>query len=84
MAVLDRLAERSPKGAASVRDRLVELVTLLEGHPHAGRLTTRTGVRRLAATPYPYLIDYRVAEAEVVVLRLRHGARRDATRRAGE
>jgi hypothetical protein len=28
------------------------------------------------ACPYPYLIDYRVGENEIVVLRFRHSARR--------
>jgi plasmid stabilization system protein ParE len=55
----------------------LELVGLLEAHPQAGRNTSRSGVRRLVATPYPYLIDYRVAETEVVVMRFRHAARRD-------
>jgi toxin ParE1/3/4 len=73
---LDYVAARSPQGAASIRDRLRELVTLLEGHPNAGRRTNKPGVRRLAANPYPYFIDYRVAETEIIVMRFRHAARR--------
>ena len=74
---VDYVAERSPKGAASLRDRLRELIGVLEDYPYAGRRTSRRGVRRLAATPYPYLIDYRIVETEVVVMRFRHAARRD-------
>ena len=50
--------------------------TLLKAHPFAGRQTTRAYVRRLPVNPYPYLIDYRVTETEIVIMRLRHAARR--------
>jgi toxin ParE1/3/4 len=73
---LDYVAARSSQGASSIRDRLRELATLLEGHPNAGRGTNKPGVRRLAANPYPYFIDYRVAETETIVMRFRHAARR--------
>jgi toxin ParE1/3/4 len=73
---LDYVAAKSPQGAARIRDRLVEMAALLEGHPHAGHKTTRPRIRRLVATPYPYLIDYRVAGGEIVILRFRHAARR--------
>ena len=80
LAQIDRalayVEERSPQGAAQVRDRLIDLVALLEEHPHAGRATTRPNVRRLFAHPYPYLIDYRVTMTEVIIMRFRHTARR--------
>ena len=58
---LTYIEARSPQGAAHVR---------------AGRATSRPNVRRLPTNPYPYLIDYRVGENEIVVLRFRHSARR--------
>ncbi|WP_306556668.1 MULTISPECIES: type II toxin-antitoxin system RelE/ParE family toxin [Bradyrhizobium] len=67
---------RSPKGAGHVRDRVVALIALLRDHPYAGRQTTRAYVRRLPVNPYPYLIDYRVTESEIVIMRFRHAARR--------
>lgn len=73
---LTYLEQRSPQGAARVRDRLMDLVALLEEHPHAGHATTRANVRRLFTHPYPYLIDYRVTTTEVIILRFRHAARR--------
>ena len=48
----------------------------LQDHPYAGRPTTRPGVRRLVTHPYPYLIDYRVTDTEIIVQRFRHAARR--------
>ncbi|WFU53457.1 type II toxin-antitoxin system RelE/ParE family toxin [Bradyrhizobium pachyrhizi] len=67
---------RSPQGAVHVRDRILTLVTLLQEQPRAGRPTSRPGVRRLSATPYPYLIDYRVTPTEIIIMRFRHAARR--------
>ncbi|WP_321177057.1 MULTISPECIES: type II toxin-antitoxin system RelE/ParE family toxin [Bradyrhizobium] len=64
------------RGAVHVRDRILTLVTLLQEQPRAGRPTSRPGVRRLSATPYPYLIDYRVTPTEIIIMRFRHAARR--------
>ena len=75
-AALDYIAAQSPQGAVNVAGRIKVLVDLLRDHPEAGRSTTRPGVRRLAANPYPYLIDYRVTATEIIVLRFRHAARR--------
>ncbi|MGO8739976.1 type II toxin-antitoxin system RelE/ParE family toxin [Rhodoblastus sp.] len=44
--------------------------------PHAGQATTRPGIRRLPANPYPYVIDYRITDAEIVIFRFRHSARK--------
>ncbi|MDI3564507.1 hypothetical protein OWC48_29335 [Bradyrhizobium sp. Arg816] len=30
----------------------------------------------MPVNPYPYLIDYRVTETEIVIMRFRHAARR--------
>jgi len=73
---LSYIEARSPQGASHVRDRILALVSLIEERPYAGRATSRSGVRRLPANPYPYLIDYRVGATEIVILRFRHAARR--------
>lgn len=75
-AALTYIEAQSPQGAAHVRDRIIALVSLLQEQPYAGRATSRRNVRRLPANPYPYLIDYRVGENEIVILRFRHSARR--------
>jgi toxin ParE1/3/4 len=75
-AALDYVAERSPQGAASIRDRLREIVKVLEAHPYTGHTTTRLGVRRIMTFPYPYRLDYRVTAAGIIVMRFRHAARR--------
>lgn len=80
LAQIDRaltyVEERSPQGAARIRDRIMDLVTLLQEHPYAGRTTSRPAVRRLFTQPYPYLIDYRVTSTEIIIMRFRHAARR--------
>lgn len=73
---LDYVAEKSPLGAAHVRERLLSVVTLLQIHPHAGHATSRAGVRRFGLAPYPYFIDYRVAGDSLIVMRFRHAARK--------
>ncbi|MGO4511309.1 type II toxin-antitoxin system RelE/ParE family toxin [Bradyrhizobium sp. 2TAF36] len=74
--ILTYIEAHSPQGAGHVRGRIVALIALLETSPHAGRTTTRAYVRRLPVNPYPYLIDYRVTETEIVIMRFRHAARR--------
>ena len=73
---LDYVTEKSPHGAVRVRERLLAVVTLLQIHPHAGRATSRAGVRRFGLAPYPYFIDYRVVGDDLIVMRFRHAARR--------
>jgi plasmid stabilization system protein ParE len=66
----------SPQGADRVRERIATLFLLLIQHPYAGHPTDLAGVRRLAVSPYPYVIFYRVTADEVVVQRMRHTSRR--------
>lgn len=49
---------------------------LLLLHPFAGHITARRGIRRILANPYPYAVTYSVGQNEVIVLGIRHTARR--------
>jgi addiction module RelE/StbE family toxin len=73
---LDYIADRLPRGAAAVRARIIDTVTMLEGHPYAGHPTSWLGARRLVLSPYPYLLEYRLVGDEIIVMRFRHSARR--------
>jgi len=73
--VLNVVGAHSPQGAASIQHRLITNTDVLQQFPFAGHAITRQGVRRIIVTPYPYLIDYRAAANEIVVLRFRHAAR---------
>jgi plasmid stabilization system protein ParE len=79
-AALSYIEARSPQGAVHIRDRVVALIGLLQEQPYAGRATSRKNVRRVFTHPYPYLIDYRVTDTEIVIMRFCHAARRPLDR----
>jgi plasmid stabilization system protein ParE len=77
--VLAYIEERSPLGARHVRARIQAIIDLLLQHPHAGQLTSNGRLRRMVASPYPYLIFYEVTQDHIVIHGLRHAARRSST-----
>ncbi|TXN60131.1 type II toxin-antitoxin system RelE/ParE family toxin [Methylobacterium sp. WL18] len=70
------IAAQSPQGAAKVEARLTAVLAVVRDHPHAGRKTSLSGVRRVFLTPYPYHIDDFADDEEIVVQRFRHAARK--------
>lgn len=77
--VLAYIKARSPQGARRVQARIQAIINLLLQHPHAGQLTSKGRLRRVIASPYPYLIFYQATEDEIVVHAVRHGARRPSS-----
>ncbi len=69
----------SESGSKDIADRFVDLVTerflLIAGHPYIGRRRDdlRAGLRSFPVGQY--LIFYRVAQTEVVILHITHGRR---------
>lgn len=76
--ILEFIRDSSPTGASNVAARLDAVLTLLKEQLGAGRQTDIPTVRRLAITPYPYVLFYRLTESEVVILRVLHTSRRKA------
>ncbi len=74
-SVLGYIVVRSPQGAARVQRRLQALINLLPSHPHIGARTDDPTIRRMVATPYPYLIFYEPTETAIIVHAIRHAAR---------
>jgi toxin ParE1/3/4 len=74
-AILDYIAAHSPQGAQRVQARIQALTDLLLLHPYIGRRTSDPGIRRMATTPYPYLVFYEVTEDEIIIHAVRHAAR---------
>lgn len=70
---------RSPQNARRVRRRIKSLIEQLVDHPFLGKRTVDPAIRRLTATPYPYLIFYEVTDTEIVVHAVRHGSRDPST-----
>jgi plasmid stabilization system protein ParE len=73
--ILDYIADRSPQGAGRVHARIRALTDLLQRYPWAGAVTDEPTIRRIATTPYPYLIFYEVTADEIIIHAVRHGAR---------
>ncbi len=63
-----------PAAAATIGTRLFDLGESLADFPNRGRLASN-GMRELA-TVAPYVLRYRVVGDIVVIIRIRHGARR--------
>ncbi|HWK97243.1 MAG TPA: type II toxin-antitoxin system RelE/ParE family toxin [Pseudolabrys sp.] len=74
-AILDYIAAHSPQSAAHIHARIDTVLRLLLRHPNIGARTDDPAIRRVTATPYPYLIFYEVADDELIVHAVRHGAR---------
>jgi toxin ParE1/3/4 len=73
-AVHAYIAQFSPLNAQRFSVKLVEAVESLVEHPDRGR-PVRGGRRDLVAV-WPYIVRYRVTADAVIILRIRHGARR--------
>ncbi len=74
-AVLDDIAARSPQGARRVQARIQAIIDLLLLHPRIGTRTDDPAIRRMTATPYPYLVFYETTETEIIIHAVRHTAR---------
>ena len=81
--ILTYIASRSPSGARRVQRRLQATFTAIERNPGLGRRTSNARLRRIGATPYPYLVFYEWTADEVVVIGIRHGARDPASMPGG-
>lgn len=74
--VADYIRAHNPSAAERVRDRIEGLINGLADFPHQGSPTDDAEIRRLVATPFPYLIFYRVKDSAVIILHIRHGRRK--------
>jgi toxin ParE1/3/4 len=68
------VSQHRPLAAQRLGQRLLAAGDALENHPDRGRTIPR-GRRELAVIT-PYLIRYRIMGERVVILEVRHGARR--------
>jgi plasmid stabilization system protein ParE len=58
-----------------VRAWLRKLIELLRNYPRIGGRTDDPTIRRLIATPYPYLVFYEIGEEEIIIHAIRHAVR---------
>jgi len=73
--IYDYLSEFNPQAARLMADALLSAGDSLVHFPHRGRPVANSTMRELVSVP-PYIIRYRIARDEVMILRIRHGARR--------
>jgi plasmid stabilization system protein ParE len=75
--IRDYLVSRASERAAEVvRRHLRTRIERLKSHPLIGIATNNPEIRMLPPTRYPYRIYYTLQNDEVVVLHIRHTARR--------
>jgi len=74
--IFDYLDEQSPQARQMVETGLRSALELLLQFPFAGAATTRPGTRRLVVAPYPYAVFYRTSTDAIIVISVRHTARR--------
>jgi toxin ParE1/3/4 len=67
------IAEQNPAAAAQLVARIEEAAALIATSPYLGEITRNPRFRRFPVGNY--LIVYEVAETEVIVYYVRHGAR---------
>jgi plasmid stabilization system protein ParE len=75
-AILSYIQAHSPSGARQVQSRIKALTDLLCYHPLAGQRTSRFPIRRIVATPYPYVLFYKQDETKIVIMSVRYAARK--------
>ncbi len=71
------LAEAGPAAADRVRDHLRKRMERLRNNPGIGVIASERAIRILPPTRYPYRIYYTIVHKAVVILHVRHSARRD-------
>jgi len=76
--VLAFIQHHSPTGANRVQSRIKAVTELLRLHPLAGQKTNRIPIRRIVATPYPYVVFYQHDDDGITIIGVRHAARRPA------
>ena len=78
-AILDYISAHSPQGASKVISRIRAITDMIAAHPFAGTPTNDPAIRRISASPYPYLIFYEITDVEIIIRYVRHDARNPAT-----
>lgn len=75
-AIADFIGRNNPRAAQRVIARIVAAAETLREHPHMGRPGRLAGTRELVIADTPYIAPYRVADGDVQILAIFHGARR--------
>jgi toxin ParE1/3/4 len=74
--ILSYIAQHSSSAAIDVRERIERTVEALSDIPEMAQIADEPGVRRMPITSFPYIVFYTIEADEIVILHVRHGARR--------
>jgi toxin ParE1/3/4 len=74
--IADYIAQDNPNAANRMVGRLWASVKILASHPETGRPGRVYGTRELVVRQTPFIIPYRIANSEIQILRVLHGARK--------
>jgi plasmid stabilization system protein ParE len=74
--ILAYIADRNFSAVSKLARRVEILLGRLAEFPYMAQVTEAGGVRRLPLVQFPYVIFYIVHEDEIVILHVRHSARR--------
>lgn len=75
-AIVDAIARDDPSAAARMVTRIFDQADRLVDFPHIGLSGHIPGTRELVVAGAPYVVPYRVRDAEVELLAVFHAARR--------
>ncbi len=75
LAIRAYLLVQHPEAARKVMQEIIRKLRRLEIFPESGAPTEIEAVRVVPIVTYPYLIFYRVEDAEIIVQHVRHSSR---------
>ena len=75
-SIASYVSPRSPTGASNVLRAIKSSIDTLSFFPQIGPLVDDAGHRRVPVVRYPYVIFYRIAGNELLILHIRHTSRR--------
>jgi toxin ParE1/3/4 len=72
--IRDTILAENPDAAERVQKSIARAIELLKFFPNIGRPGSVEGTREKPVKSLPYLIVYKIAGSELIVLRIYHGA----------
>lgn len=70
------IEKENPKAASKVARRILDVVSLLQTMPHAGRPGRVPGTRELVIADTPFLVVYRVQARTLQIVAVLHAAQK--------
>jgi toxin ParE1/3/4 len=70
------IVERNPRSAAAFADLVEAAIARLLKYPYSAEETEQQGVRRVYIRRFRYSVFYTVERDEIIILHIRHAARR--------